>query len=137
MSQAHLPLRHRPLQTVLPYPYLGRERILAVTWDRDDRAVDGARVVAVMPVAGAPIPIGLPIVCVAVSVGLASGLNLTAIAEGADWVRSRFTRADPGLGGADSIGALARRLIAVEAGGASAAAYALECRPAPDPEGAA
>jgi hypothetical protein len=125
------PLRHRPLQTVLPYAYEGLEHILAVTWDRDDRADDPARVVAVTPMPGPPAPLALALVCVAVSVGLAGGLTLAAIAEGAEWVEERFADPAAAPGAAEGIGALARRLMAVQAGGASAAAYALDChRPA-------
>ncbi len=130
MQAARPPLRHRPLQTVLPYAHAGLECILAVTWDCDDRADDRARVVAVTLMPGPPVPLGLALVCAAVSVGLASGLALDAIAEGAERVEERF--ADPGApsGAVGGIAALARRLMAVQAGGASAAAYALDCRPA-------
>jgi hypothetical protein len=131
MKAACPPLRHRPLQTVLPHACEGLEYILAVTWDRDDRADDAARVVAVTPVSSGAAPLGLALVCVAVSVGLAGGLTLAAIAEGAEWVEARFAGAGAGSGAAGGIGALARRLMAVQAGGASAAAYALDChRPA-------
>jgi hypothetical protein len=58
MKAARPPLRHRPLQTVLPYAPAGLECILAVTWDCDDRADDKARVVAVSLMPGPPAPLG-------------------------------------------------------------------------------
>lgn len=126
MKAPRPPLRHRPLQTVLPYAHEGLECILAVTWDCDDRADDTARVVAVSLMPGRPAPLGLALLCASVNVGLAGGLALDAIAEGAERVEDRFAPS----GAAGGIAALARRLMAVQAVGASAAAYALDCRPA-------
>lgn len=130
MKAPRPPLRHRPLQTVLPYAHEGIECILALTWDCDDRADDRARVVAVSLMPGPPAPLGLAIFCAAVSVGLAGGLALDAIAEGAERVEDRFAHPGAPSGPAGGIAALARRLMAVQAVGASAAAYALDCRSA-------
>lgn len=130
MKAARPPLRHRPLQTVLPYAHEGLECILAVTWDCDDRADDTARVVAVSLMQGPPAPLGLALLCAAVNVGLASGLAVDAIAEGAERVEDRFADPAAASDAAGGIAALARRLMAVQAVGASAAAYALDCRAA-------
>ncbi|HYN37835.1 MAG TPA: hypothetical protein VES39_01135, partial [Rhodospirillales bacterium] len=84
-------LRHRPLQTTLPWEYYGRPRLLAVTWAADAQAEHGARVCAVSPMAGQHhMPIGLPAICVAVTVALAGGMTLGQIVEAAGAVEVRY-----------------------------------------------
>ena len=127
----------RSLQTVVVWPYLGDDRLLTATWGCD--GAGAVRITAVAPARvcdlGAALqPIGVSLCCIAVDVGLAAGLSLTDIADAAVAVDASGQSLGA-ITARESVGALAQALAAAEAGGASAAAYALECRPAP--EGAA
>lgn len=126
------------LKTALSWWYRGAPRLLALTWACDDERPDGSRIAAALPMeAAGPQPIGVALACVAVSAGLAGGLSLTAIVEACGRVDALIAGAP--LGGhrvtaSDSVGALARALIQAEAGGGTAARYALDCGPEPTDE---
>lgn len=123
---------YRPLQTVMPWDYFGRPRLLAVTWAAAADAPHGARVCAVHPMPGQHhIPIGLPAICVAVTVGLYAGLDLEQIVAATSAIETRYGDCSYGFRPMDTIGALAARLIAYELESAPAASFAYETEPAP------
>ncbi|HYN37709.1 MAG TPA: hypothetical protein VES39_00490 [Rhodospirillales bacterium] len=105
---------NQPLRTSLQWDYHHATRLLDVCWTLDAAAPVGSRICAVMPRCDlGHVPVGLIIVCLAVSVGLRGGMTLACIAQVAFEVDVELAAgafAQVPVTATESIGAFADRL---------------------------